>query len=112
MPTGNWQLDNFMTLKQDCNGVILTSFKTMTKLSLISASENRSVNNFSFNKMYFSSAMQKEIKNSKKSEYTDIWAGLHMLYILTEMSRIIYYIRLTLSNNSCTAESPYVHLFL
>lgn len=90
--------------------MILTSFKTMTNLPLISAGENRSVNNFSFKKTYFASAMQK--KNSRKAEYTDIWAGLHVLYILTEISRIIYYIRLALSNNSCIAESPYVHLFL
>lgn len=35
-----------------------------------------------------------------------------MLYILTEISRIIYYIRLVLSNNSCAAESPFAHFFL
>lgn len=42
--------------------MILTSFKTMTNLLLISAGENRSVNNFSFKKMHFSFAMQKKLK--------------------------------------------------
>ena len=77
--------------KTDCNGVILTSFKTMTNLPLTLVGENWSDNNFSLKKNLFFFCNAKEIKNSQKSEYTDIWTGLSMLYIPTEINKIICY---------------------